>query len=44
VVITLGNAALSATTVDGTFTDVVVMDDITYSEPIADEIFTDGFE
>jgi hypothetical protein len=44
VVITLGNAALAAGTNESAFVDLVVMDDITYAEPRADDIFSDGFE
>jgi hypothetical protein len=44
VVITLGNAALAASTNESAFVDLVVMDDITYAEPQADDIFSDGFE
>jgi hypothetical protein len=44
VVITLGDAVLAAGTNESAFADLVVMDDIAYSEPRADDIFTDGFE
>jgi hypothetical protein len=44
VVITLGDAALAGSTNENALTDLVVMDDITYSEPRADDIFADGFE
>ena len=43
VVITLGNAALSASTVDTASVDVAVMDDFAYAEPRRDDIFNDGF-
>jgi hypothetical protein len=44
VVITLGNAALAASTNESALVELVVMDDIVYSEPRADDIFSDGFE
>jgi len=44
VVITLGDAALDPGTNDGGFFDLVVLDDIVFSEPLGDEIFADGFE
>ena len=44
VVITLGDAPLGGGTDENAFTDLVVMEDITYSEPRADEIFADGFQ
>jgi len=35
---------LAPSTNDGGFFDLVVLDDIAYSEPIGDEIFADGFQ
>jgi hypothetical protein len=44
VVITLGDAALGASTNESALVDLVVMDDIAYAEPRADTIFADGFQ
>jgi hypothetical protein len=44
VVITLGTQALGASTTESASVDLVVMDDIVYSEPVTDDIFGDGFD
>jgi hypothetical protein len=44
VVVTLGTNALGASTNESASIDLVVMDDISYAEPLADLIFADGFD